>query len=121
MHKILIVDDEVSILIMLKRMLERAGYEVYTAANGYEALKVYEREKPQLIITDIIMPEKEGLELIIDLRKTNPDLKIIAISGGGRIQPYNYLPSASLFGANMTFHKPLDPKEFVAAVNKLLG
>ena len=121
MRRILVIDDEPSILIMLKRMLERAGYEVFTASNGLEGIRVYDEVKPDLIVTDIIMPEKEGLELIMDLRKTKPDLKIIAISGGGRLQPHGYLPSAKLFGANMTFHKPLDPKEFIAAVNDLMG
>jgi YesN/AraC family two-component response regulator len=82
---------------------------------------LFENFKPDLVITDIIMPEKEGLETIFELRKKYPGIKIIAISGGGRISPDGYLPSAKLLGADMVFQKPLIPKEFIAAVSKLLN
>jgi DNA-binding response OmpR family regulator len=121
MAKILVLDDEPSILLMIKKMLEKAGHEVDIALNGKEGMFLFEKNKPDLLITDIIMPEKEGLETIFELRKIYPDLKIIAISGGGRIGPDGYLPGAKLLGANMVFQKPLDQKEFVNAVNQLLG
>jgi DNA-binding response OmpR family regulator len=120
MAKILVLDDEPSILLMIRKMLEKAGYEVSTASNGKEGMKLFEQEKPELVITDIIMPEKEGLETIFELRRMHPELKIIAISGGGRISPDGYLPGAKLLGANMVFQKPLVPKEFLAAVASLL-
>jgi DNA-binding response OmpR family regulator len=121
MAKILVIDDEPSILLMLKKMLEREGHEVDLALNGRDGMELFESIKPALVITDIIMPEKEGLETILELRKKNPGLKIIAISGGGRISPEGYLPGAKLLGADMVFQKPLVPKEFTEAVTKLLN
>lgn len=120
MSKILVLDDEPSILLMIRKMLEKAGYEVIVASNGRDGMKLFEREKPDMVITDIIMPEKEGLETIFELRRMHPDLKIIAISGGGRISPDGYLPGAKLLGANMVFQKPLVQKEFLNAVASLL-
>lgn len=121
MAKILVIDDEYSILLMIKKMLEKEGHEVELALNGSDGLVLFEKMKPDLLITDIIMPQKEGLELIIELRKKNKDLKIIAISGGGRIGPEGYLPLAKRLGADLVFQKPLVQKEFVNAISKLLG
>jgi|NGEPerStandDraft_6_1074524.scaffolds.fasta_scaffold02608_2 CheY-like chemotaxis protein len=121
MAKILVFDDEPSILLMIKKMLERAGHEVDMALNGREGMELLEKNKPDLVITDIIMPEKEGLETIMTLRKKYPEIKIIAISGGGRIGPEGYLPSAKHLGADMVFQKPLVQKEFMEAVALLLS
>jgi CheY-like chemotaxis protein len=121
MAKILVIDDEPSILLMVKKMLEKAGHEVDLALNGRDGIELFERNRPDLLITDIIMPEKEGLETILELKKKYPDQKIIAISGGGRIGPEGYLPSAKHFGANMVFQKPLIQKEFIEAVALLLA
>lgn len=121
MAKILVLDDELSILLMIKKMLEKAGHEVSLALNGKEGLELFEKDRPDMLITDIIMPEKEGLETIFELRRKYPELKIIAISGGGRISPDGYLPGAKLLGADMTFQKPLDQKEFLQAVSQLLN
>jgi len=120
MAKILVLDDELSILLMIKKMLEKAGHEVSLALNGREGMELFEKNRPDLLITDIIMPEKEGLETIFELRRKHPELKIIAISGGGMISPDGYLPGAKLLGADMTFQKPLDQKEFLQAVSQLL-
>jgi len=121
MAKILVLDDEPSILLMIKKMLEKAGHEVDIAQNGKDGMQLFEKNRPDMVISDIIMPEKEGLETIFELRRMHPDLKIIAISGGGRIGPDGYLAGAKLLGANMVFQKPLDQKEFVNAVGLLLG
>ena len=121
MAKILVFDDEPSILLMIKKMLEKEGHEVDIALNGREGIELFEKNKPDLLITDILMPEKEGLETILELRRKYPELKIIAISGGGRIGPDGYLPSAKLFGADMVFQKPLIQKEFLLAVSILLN
>jgi len=120
MAKILVFDDEPSILLMIKKMLEKAGHEVDIALNGKDGMELFEKNKPDLVITDIIMPIKEGLETILELRKKHPGLKIIAISGGGRIGPDGYLPGAKLLGADMVFQKPLVQKEFMEAVSMLL-
>jgi DNA-binding response OmpR family regulator len=121
MAKIYVFDDEPSILLMIKKMLEKAGYEVDIALNGKEGMELFKKNVPDLLITDIIMPEKEGLETILELRNKFPELKIIAISGGGRISPSGYLPGAKLLGANMVFEKPLVQKEFLQAVSLLLN
>jgi DNA-binding response OmpR family regulator len=121
MAKIYVFDDEPSILLMIKKMLEKAGYEVDVALNGKEGMELFKKNVPDLLITDIIMPEKEGLETILELRRKYPELKIIAISGGGRISPGGYLPGARLLGADMVFEKPLDQKEFLHAVALLLN
>lgn len=121
MAKILVIDDEPSILLMIKKMLEKEGHEVDLALNGREGMEQFEKNRPDMVITDIIMPEKEGLETIFELRKKFPELKIIAISGGGRIGPEGYLPSAKYLGADRVFQKPLVQKEFVQAVSNLLN
>jgi DNA-binding response OmpR family regulator len=121
MANIYVFDDEPSILIMIKKMLEKAGHEVDIALNGKDGMELFKNRVPDLLITDIIMPEKEGLETIFELRRKYPDLKIIAISGGGRIGPNGYLPGAKLLGADMAFQKPLDQKEFLQAVSLLLN
>ena len=121
MARIYVFDDEPSILLMIKKMLEKAGHEVDIALNGKEGVELFKKNIPDLLITDIIMPEKEGLETIFELRRKYPELKIIAISGGGRIGPDGYLPGAKLLGADMTFQKPLDQKEFLQAISLLLN
>jgi YesN/AraC family two-component response regulator len=121
MAKILIIDDESAIAIMLKKMVEKAGHEAKTAINGNEGLQLFDTYNPDLLITDIVMPEKEGLELIIELRRKNPNLKIIAISGGGRFQYEGYLNSAKHLGANKVFQKPLDLKELMSSISEMLS
>jgi len=120
MAKILIIDDEAAIAVMLRRMVEKAGHEARTATNGAEGLELFKTFCPDLLITDIVMPEKEGLELIIELRRNNPKLKIIAISGGGRFNYEGYLNSAKYLGANKIYQKPLDLKEMMNGISELL-
>lgn len=121
MAKILVIDDETAIAVMLKRMIEKAGHEVEIASNGNDGLIVFENFQPDLLVTDILMPEKEGLELILELRKKKKKLKIIAISGGGRFQFQGYLTSAKHLGADRVFQKPLDHREFMSCISDLLN
>jgi len=121
MHKILIIDDEPHILLMLKKMLERAGYEIDMASNGNEGLELFRKSPTDLVITDIIMPEKEGLETIREMRRMRPELKIIAMSGGGKVSADNYLEIAKIFGASRVMSKPFTHKEMVATVKDLMG
>ncbi|HEC44618.1 MAG TPA: response regulator [Bacteroides sp.] len=120
MGKILIIDDEPYILLMLKKMLEKAGYEVNLASNGREGMALFEKASADLVITDIIMPDKEGLELILEMKKQRPALKIIAMSGGGRISPESYLECAKHFGAEKVFQKPFRQKDLISAVKELI-
>ena len=121
MVRILIIDDDPQILDMLGQVLEREGYDIVKASNGREGIKLYRENPVDLIITDIIMPEKEGIETIFELRKDFPDLKIIAISGGGRIEPEEYLFVAQKLGVQRTFAKPIARAELLKAVRELLN
>ena len=121
MAHILVIDDDSTILDMLQQILEREGYNVVKALNGKEAIKIY-REKPtDLIITDIIMPEKEGIETIRELIKGYPNIKIIAISGGGYLLgAEDYLHMAKLLGAQGTLTKPIEREKLLKTVRGLL-
>jgi CheY-like chemotaxis protein len=120
MPQILIIDDEEQVRAVFKEVLERSGYEVFEAANGKEGLRLQRKQPADLIITDLIMPEKEGLETIRELRLEFPEVKIIAVSGGGRIGPVQYLDVAKKLGAARTFDKPVDLEELVQAVQGIL-
>ena len=120
MERILIIDDEQQIRSMLRLMLERDGYEVVEAPDGIEGIKAY-REKPaDLIITDLIMPNKDGIGMIIELQKEFPDVKIIAMSGGGLNKPEGYLKGAKKLGAACTLTKPIDRKKMLRAVKNVI-
>jgi len=121
MTRILIIDDDKLVLDMLGQTLERAGYNVMMATNGGEGINMFQENPADLIITDLVMPHKEGLETIMELRKKFPDIKIIAISGGGRIDPDEYLRIAKKFGAQRTFTKPIDKDELLLAIEELLA
>ena len=120
MALILIIDDDNQFRAILREMLERAGYEVVEASDGEEGIKLYREKVTDLIITDLIMPEKEGIETIVELRRDFPDVKIIAISGGGLLDPEQYLSIAKRFGAQYTFAKPVEREELLKAVSELL-
>ena len=120
MGRIMVVEDDPSVRELLREILKRAGHDVIAAGNGKEAIALYKKSPADLIITNILMPEKEGLETIQELRRENPDIKIIAISGGGQIGPADYLEIARRFGAMRTFSKPFDRKELLKAVDELL-
>lgn len=120
MQRILVIDDDHHILLMIKKMLERAGYKVELASNGNEGLELFNSVPLDLVICDIIMPEKEGLETIREMRRLNPELKIIAMSGGGRVSSDNYLNNAKAFGAARVLGKPFSQKLMISAVKDLL-
>ncbi|MBW2615125.1 MAG: response regulator [Deltaproteobacteria bacterium] len=121
MALILIIDDETEIREVLRQILERAGYEVMEASDGREGINLYRERQADLIITDIVMPKKDGLETITDLRIEFPGSKIIAISGGGRLDPKPYLELAEGFGADRLLTKPFGHEELLEAVQDLLG
>lgn len=120
MAQILIIDDEPQIRSMLRQMLEREGYSVLDAANGREALRHLAQNPVDLVITDLIMPDMEGIETIRNLKQAHPGIDIIAISGGGRIGPDTYLELARKLGARFTFTKPIGRSELVTAVRSIL-
>jgi len=119
--RILIIDDDEQIRILLRQVMEWAGHEVIEAADGREGMHQQRMQEADLVITDLIMPEQEGLETITLLKKEYPLVKIIAISGGGRIGPDAYLPAAQELGADRVFSKPFDVRELATTVKELLA
>ena len=120
MKNILIIDDDKSLRLLLKEKIEKQGYNIIEASNGKEGIDLYHKNNIDLIITDLIMPEKEGIETIIELRKENSNIKIIAISGGGYFNPEDYLEAAEGLGAIKTFMKPIKYDKLIDYINKLL-
>ncbi|MCK4807363.1 MAG: response regulator [Candidatus Aegiribacteria sp.] len=120
MPLILIIDDDPMIRDMLVLAFRKKNYDVMDAANGKTALNIFRTEDVDVVITDLIMPDMEGIETIRELRKIKPDAKIIACSGGGSISPDGYLKIASTMGAQYTFQKPISIKELSNAVEDLL-
>ena len=124
MARILIIEDDPLTREWLESLLTRNGYEVDAATNGKEGVAHFEANAADLVITDIVMPEKDGIETITDLKRRHPDLKIIAISGGDR-RPAdvsrNYLHSAKLIGADRSMQKPIENLDILEAVRTLLS
>jgi DNA-binding response OmpR family regulator len=120
MARILVIDDDEQVLDMLYESLTREGYDVLRASNGEQGMRLYREEPVDLIITDLIMPEKEGIETIIELRQDFPDVKIIAISGGGRTGTKDYLHMAKIFGVQRTFTKPVAREQLLDAIRELI-
>lgn len=116
MADILIIDDDPNFRAMMTDMLVRENHRVSAAADGSEGIRIYKNDTYDLVITDLVMPEKEGIETIMDLKKINPEVKIIAISGGGRIGPEVYLQCARELGASQALMKPFKKSELLAAI-----
>ncbi len=122
MPSILVIDDDPNIRIIFQKMLTMAGYRVLTAADGKQGVRLFRDQGADLVITDLIMPEQEGLETICELHRDFPDLDIIVISGGGRFgEPSSYLYMAKRFGARYSFQKPVPSAKLLAAVRELIG
>ena len=122
--KILIIDDDAGIRDVLKQMLEKEGYYVETLADGRDAKQLHIVYQFDLIITDILMPEKEGIETILELRKEFPNLKIIAISGGGGsglLRAESVLNIARTLGAARTLAKPFKRQEILDLIAEVLN
>ena len=118
--KILVIEDDEDVLKFVCKILVTAGYDVVAASDGYKGLEQI-KNNPDIgmVITDIVMPEKEGIETIIEIKHGWPQIKIIAMSGGGIIHPDFYLRDASEFGADATLRKPLTISELVGTVKSL--
>jgi DNA-binding response OmpR family regulator len=118
---VLIVDDDSQVRFLLKTILEDAGYEVDEAETGIEALKRYDPDRHDIVILDIIMPDMEGVETLRRLRTRDPSVRVIAVSGGGRLEGEHYLKMMRGFGLQYTFPKPVDPDKLLEAVRDLSG
>ena len=115
MAVIFLVEDDAELRLKLKELLVRSGYEVWEFTNGKDVLEMYQRRRPDLVITDLVMPEKEGLELLLDLRRIVQNVKCIAMSEAGPAGEA-YLQAARKFGARLTLSKPFSDDEFLGAV-----
>jgi CheY-like chemotaxis protein len=121
MRTILVIDDNVAVLSTLIYLLEEEGYRVVSAENGDSGARIYRSQHPDLVIADIIMPERGGISIIREIKELCPDAKIIAISGGARIGNADPLEAAREVGATKALAKPLDPDDFLEVVNGLLA
>ena len=120
MPRILIIDDDKPTRAALRAILEPAGYDVLEAPNGEVGVRLYREEPFDLVTTNIVMPEKDGLETIRELKNAFPEIKIIVISGYDRTGRQGYLTLAKEYGALQSFQKPLDLHELLDAVDELL-
>lgn len=120
MARILLVDDEDIVLRLFETVLELDHHDVTTASNGNGALAAVAIGTFDLVITDLVMPDKEGIETIVEMRKLRPSLPIIAMSGGGRGNAADYLDMAAKLGARMTLAKPFSAQTLLDAVKEVL-
>ena len=119
-HSVLIIEDDEFVKNMLRQTFKQAGYEVATASNGRIGVQLYQSEPFDIVITDLIMPDMEGIETITHLRKCNPGVKVIAISGGMRNDPIDFLHQAKAMGAHHVLEKPVSLDILLKAVEGLL-
>lgn len=121
MKKILVVDDEDAIRSMISVVLKAHDREFVEASNGTEAKQLIESSSFDLVISDVIMPDCDGIELVMSIRQKRPSLPVIIMSGGGRVQAVHYLNLAEKLGAARVFEKPFDTAALRRAVAELLG
>lgn len=120
MAKILLVEDDDLVRDMLTQVLQRASHHVICATNGEEATEVLKNDAPDIMVTDIIMPKKSGITLISEVKNRHPNMEIIAISGGGRLDPTGYLDLSETLGASVSFEKPIENTALLMAIDLLL-
>ena len=121
MAYIIIIEDDELTRELYREVLKADGHTILEANDGSEGLKLFEKNDVDLIITDLLMPNVDGMEVIITIRKSQPDLPIIAVSGGGMGTPELYLFAASNFGASMALKKPLSSTDLSSAVKECLA
>jgi len=117
---ILVIDDDQPVLQSMEILLQMYGFDVLTARNGDEGLKLFRRQKPAAVITDIMMPGRDGIETIREIRNEFPDAKIIAMSGGGRVGNTDFVSLAMKLGADCGIYKPFDIEKPVELLRRLL-
>ncbi|HEV8015080.1 MAG TPA: response regulator [Stellaceae bacterium] len=120
MKKILVIEDNAIVRNTVSRILQSAGYQVVTANDGVQGFETFRKEQPDLVISDIIMPEQEGIGTIRQILAEKPSAKIIAISGGGRIGNTDFLQIARKMGAVDALAKPFDPEDLLGRINTCL-
>jgi DNA-binding NtrC family response regulator len=119
-QRILVVDDDASIRRTLNILLSKAGYEVIQASDGSEAVRLWRDRGGDLVITDLHMPQKDGIQTIIELLSHSPGIRIIALSGGGQTKRLDLLGNLALLGSVLTIEKPFTLAEMMAVVGRAL-
>lgn len=120
MKKILIIDDDLNMRETLREILTADDHDIMIASDGKEGISLHNMKTFDLIITDIIMPDMDGIEVIIELKKNHPETKIIAISGGGYYFADDYLETARALGADMVIEKPFENEFLITTVAQML-
>jgi DNA-binding NtrC family response regulator len=121
MKHILVIDDDEKIRVVFERFLRGKGYLVNCAADGREGLRRMDAEPPDLVVTDIMMPNTDGLEVVLSMRDKHPDIPVVAISGGMHAMPMDFLPLVRKFGACKVFYKPVELDDLLEGVRELIG
>ena len=122
MAKILVIDDNDQFLEIMREYLENEGYEVLVASDGKIGVELYREKKPDLVITDVIMPEKDGAQVIFDLQKEFPGIKMIVMTGGGQCNAQAYLKSITAFSnVKYAFEKPFAMDKLLQSVKEVVG
>lgn len=121
MARIMVIDDDVVVRMALTRALESAGHEVIAADDGRKGVALFKMNPTDVVLTDIYMPNQEGLATIMELRRAFPSVKVVAMSGGGANAALDVLPVAEALGADRALRKPVTPTELAAVLKDLLG
>lgn len=121
MARVLIIDDQPEMRNIMRRSLELVGHEVVEARDGTDGVAQYRRTSADIVVTDILMPDSDGIELITSLRRVDPQVRILAISGGGSAGRVDFLRMATTLGAKSTLNKPFSPAQLQARVAELLA
>lgn len=121
MKRILVIDDDENIRTIFERFLKGQGYAVDCAEDGKEGIRLMENETPDLVITDIMMPNADGLEVVLSMREKYADIPVIAISGGIALASMDFLPMVKKFGAVKVFYKPVELENLLEGIRELLG
>lgn len=121
MVKILVIDDDDFVRKIVCRSLRKNNFEVIEANNGNDGVEKAQSEKPDVVLTDILMPDKEGIETILEIKAADQNIKIIAMSGGGSTKNMNFLDMAKKVGAQHVLSKPFKPSALLEAINDVLS
>ena len=121
MPRVLVIDDDILVRRTISRILEDAGYEVALAEDGAKGVAKFRSDRPDLVITDLIMPDQEGIETIIEMLREDPAARIVAVSGGGRLGSMDFLAVAQKLGASEILRKPFEPAELLGCVARALA
>ena len=121
MAHILIIDDEPLMRTMLRDIFERQGHSVQEAPDGRAGLALWRQNPADVVLTDIFMPEKDGIEVILEIKRSRSETKIAVMTGGGQTRQLEMVPAAMILGADRAIQKPFDRKAILALIGNLLG